>query len=302
MNAVHRRHNMASTASESRNRAQKSLLAFFLVLIPLTALTDWKIIHAGGRIGDHRAILYCVMWTPMIASFATRLIMREGFTDVSFRFGGKQGLISNLIAWIYPMAVGSIAYGIAWMTGLARYKCPNSGFLLAGLSALTVGTLKNCLSAAGEEIGWRGYLVPRLLDAGCPRPILVSGLIWGAWHLPVLVAGSYVVSGSGVILSSASFMFSIVFAGYLYAFLRLKSGSVWPAILAHAAWNAITQGLFNQSTAGEFAAVGESGYLTVAVDTLMTVAIVYGAWKMFRKPGEEIQLAPGKHASFFSNL
>ena len=45
------------------------------------------------------------------------------------------------------------------------------------------------MSAAGEEIGWRGYMLTRLIDAGVPAPVIVSGLIWGLWHVPLIVAG-----------------------------------------------------------------------------------------------------------------
>ncbi len=45
--------------------------------------------------------------------------------------------------------------------------------------------------AAGEEIGWHGYMLTRLVDAGVAKPILTSGLIWGLWHVPLILGEVY---------------------------------------------------------------------------------------------------------------
>ena len=102
--------------------------------------------------------------------------------------------------------LGIIAYGIAWMTGLvqfgprpiglaARYipeaTSPAVVFLINLAAAATIITLYSARTAAGEEIGWRGYMLTRLVDAGVPKPILTSGLIWGVWHVPLIVGGVY---------------------------------------------------------------------------------------------------------------
>lgn len=63
------------------------------------------------------------------------------------------------------------------------------GFWNGLLVASTIGTAVGVVAAAGEEIGWRGYMVIRLIDAGVQRPVLVSGVIWGLWHVPLIVIG-----------------------------------------------------------------------------------------------------------------
>ena len=60
------------------------------------------------------------------------------------------------------------------------------------------------ISATGEEIGWRGYMLTRLVDAKIPRPILVSGLIWWGWHAPLILSGQY-ASGPYPALSALLF-------------------------------------------------------------------------------------------------
>ena len=122
-----------------------------------------------------------------------RLVLREGFSDVSFRLGGRRGWSAIVLALVFPILVGLIVYGIAWMTTLARFApqsdlagdaaSPLTAFVVILAVSATIGPITLTLTAAGEEIGWRGYMLTRLVDAGVPRPVLVSGLLWGLWHV-----------------------------------------------------------------------------------------------------------------------
>jgi membrane protease YdiL (CAAX protease family) len=122
------------------------------------------------------------------------------------------------------------------------------------------------LSGAGEEIGWRGYMLTRLIDAGVPMPLLASGIIWALWHFPLILSGVY-AAGPHPAISAGLFLIDVVGIGYVIAVLRLRSGSVWPAAVLHGTWNAIIQGPFDQSSTGPGATVwvGESGILVAIV-------------------------------------
>ncbi len=143
---------------------------------------------------------------------------------------------------------------------------------------LFFGALATCKYAAGEEIGWRGYMLTRLVDSGIGAPILISGLVWGLWHAPLIVSGQY-AAGPHPILSLGLFLAGIVAAGYVFAWLRPSSGSIWPCIWGHAVWNAVIQGAFDRSTSGGSVWVGESGVLTAAVLILFAIA-VYKVWPL----------------------
>ena len=157
---------------------------------------------------------------------------------------------------------------------------------LLGLAA-SAGTLGAIIFAAGEEIGWRGYMLTRLIDAKVPRPILTGGLIWGLWHTPLILSGQY-ASGPHPSLSACIFIIDVVVFSYFIAWLRLTTGSIWPAIVAHGAWNAIIQGAFDASTTGVSIWVGESGILILLVGFALVSLIVRGRWPARRTPEEAV--------------
>lgn len=270
------------------DEARKGLLVFFALVALGSGVFQGLLLRSGRPIGESPWLVYGLMWTPGVASIVARLVFREGFRDVSFRVGGAAGWKAIGLAWVLPVAVGALAYGIAWGAGLAPFEVPLlpqlglASFapplrfaLLLGL-ALTLVTLLSVLSAAGEEIGWRGYLLTRLVEAEVPRPVLVSALIWGAWHLPLVLSGQY-AAGQNRFLAAGVFLATVVGIGFVISWMRLSTGSVWPAVVLHGAWNATIQGAFDTSTKGASIWVGESGILVAA-------AVLGAAWLLARRP------------------
>lgn len=136
-------------------------------------------------------------------------------------------------------------------------------------------------------------MLTRLIDAGVPRPVLVGGLIWVAWHLPLIFAGLY-ASGSNRVLSALLFVGSVMSISLVFSRMRLETGSVWPAVYAHATWNAIIQGPFDGASTGPDAAlwIGESGILVVVVLAVAAVVVSRGTWTYIRRlPGGGVPLA-----------
>ena len=71
---------------------------------------------------------WALMWTPAVASVTARLVLREGFADVSFRFGGRRGWKAIVLALTFPIIIGLISYCIAWTTGLVHSVRSPSGW------------------------------------------------------------------------------------------------------------------------------------------------------------------------------
>jgi hypothetical protein len=207
-----------------RARARRGLRTYFAVMVVVSAALQGG--SRARRLGGPGNAGLPLMYTPALASVIARLSGGEGFGDVSFRWGGAAGTRAAVTAWLFPVVVGTVAYGIAWTSGLAEFAMPTGG-MLQGISnpvvrflallpvALTVGTLISCLSAFGEEVGWRGYMVPRLVQAGVARADVVSGVIWSVWHVPLILWGGYAV-GEYPLLSALLFYATVVPAALFY--------------------------------------------------------------------------------------
>jgi uncharacterized protein len=302
---------MHATNPNQKETARRGLAVYFILLTLGSAYVERKILSTGEGIEKTPALIFALMYVPAVASLVARLLLREGFTDVSFLLGGQEGRRALLLSWFYPALVGLFAYGVAWAAGFAEFQSPlppsshlyvNSWALNLAASFLlmsTLGTVLSGLSAFGEELGWRGYMLTRLIAAGVPKPVLASGLIWSVWHVPLILSGQY-AAGSRPQLSAILFMIGVVATGYLAAYVRLRSGSVWPPVMLHAAWNAIIQGTFDRATVGTPLAVGESGLLTTLVSVILVLVITRGAWKLYRRPLESMALPSGRPASLQS--
>lgn len=289
-----------STDTVAAGRAQGTLargglLTFGLLLLPLSLLGYWFLDMTRASLPLNLPTLP-LMLAPAVASMGTRLTRREGFADISFRLGGRRSLEVLVLGLVLPMLVGALAYGSAYLSGLAHLVppelplLPSSAGPVAHLAALLVltgslGTLALLPGAAGEEIGWRGYLLPRLVAAGVPQPILLTGLVWGLWHLVPLFASGY-AAGPSALLSAGALLVNAVSLGFVLAWLRLDSGSIWPAVGAHAAWNAIINGGFDLVTEGEGARLwtGESGLLVTLALGLVTLGLGWARRRRGRAP------------------
>jgi membrane protease YdiL (CAAX protease family) len=135
----------------------------------------------------------------------------------------------------------------------------------------------------GEEIGWRGFLLPRIAQMTSFRnAALATGLAHGLFHLPLyLIGSSYMPDGSrSIVVPIAMVVFT--FAGVVYAWLLRLSGSVWPVSLAHNSFNLAFQTLGPAAVATSPAALayvaGETGLVTLAL------IILLAGWLMRRSP------------------
>lgn len=141
-----------------------------------------------------------------------------------------------------------------------------SGFLIAPII--------NAIPSLGEELGWRGYLLPQLLPLGQWPALLISGAIWGLWHAPVILLGyNYPQHPQlGVLLMIG---FCIVW-GVIFGWLRLATGSVWPAMLSHGALNGMagaTLLFLRADTSYDTALAGATG-LSALILPLLLIALL----------------------------
>jgi uncharacterized protein len=174
-----------------------------------------------------------------------------------------------------PAAFFTAAVLIVEVLGLGEFRWSETGwfaYLMLMVSALII-----TLFTFGEEYGWRGYLLPRLLPLGEIRASLLVGLIWALWHLPLLLAGLN-FPGVNVWLAILVFTFVTVAVSFAYTwFYVASSGSVLIAAVLHASFNNFADTITVPpilSGAHPFTASVVDGVLMVAL-----VVVVYGLFK-----------------------
>jgi membrane protease YdiL (CAAX protease family) len=257
---------MASPAAGASS-VRWSGIALFAVLACAISWATWLGLRAVGVTIALYAPLGMV--GPAIAATLVRGPLRhEGFADAGLRLvgrGRRQGgwmylaaylIIPALIAagiglsllidyqhWVDPvqamqqlLAQQLAAAGAPPPPGISIQQLATTMLVTQLVAAFTIGIAVNMVFTFGEEFGWRGYLLPRLAPLGGPWAAVLTGIVWGLWHAPIITT-SYNFPGHPW-LGAGEMVLVTVTLSVVYVWLRFRSGSVWPSTLAHAAANA----------------------------------------------------------------
>lgn len=257
---------------------RKRTIAMFLGLtFALSAITWVPQIRAGAI---HPLWIIATMWSPGIAAIITSLVMRRSLRG--FGWAPRRPKLLAL-AYVLPLLYALPVYLIAWLSGLGTFDegrwIVAPGFTpWTGLAMIaTAGLATGMISATGEEIGWRGLLVPEMLKVLSFRnTALVSGAIWAGWHMPLMLFADYRGQGTPLLYSLACFAVMIIGLSVIMAWLTVRSGSFWPAAVLHAAHNLFVQAVFDGATVeGELAPwlTGEFG-AGLAITVAITAAVL----------------------------
>lgn len=262
---------------------EKKSVAVFLIITFALSMICYVLWIKGGKAAS--GISTILMWCPAIAAF----IVHEKYYKKEKLLGWNPCKFSFiLIAIIVPILYLGISYGIYWLVNKTSFTGnfsmlarASSQFTNKSGPAVTVITLivaifGSILPAAGEEIGWRGFLLPQMAKIwNVKTAVIVSGLIWAVWHMPVMFAGLY-LPGTPLWYKLPMFTIQTIAVTAVMAVLRLKSKSVWPAILLHASHNyfdqVICQPLTYSNTSTYY--VGETGAITVFILILVVTGTV----------------------------
>lgn len=237
------------------------------------------------------AVVPANMFTPLAAALLMLwAVTREGYSAARRASLGLQraGFRGWGLALLLPLPILLLNYGLIWGTGLGAFVAPGSDAVRL-LIKLPIGLLIGLALASGEEIGFRGYVLPRLAGLGRQQAVLVSGLLHAIWHLPLVFLTPYYHNGGNSLVVTPLFLLMLTAAGVIYGYLRLTYDSLWPAVILHSAFNAYW-GLFAAVTvassplAAEYLG-GESGLLT-----LIPTAILAGWFLRRLGPGAGLAL------------
>jgi len=240
-------------------RTKNSIIIYIILTAALSSSFYLLVIHRSSAGRSPGLLILGLMWCPGVAGLLTRLGFQRNLRGHGF--GGGQTKYQFASYWT-PLVYSSIVYVPFWLAGYFDPKNRTLDALMRRLPQLphaaalpvlflflaTVGMLGSCLSALGEELGWRGFLVPQLAKVtSFPRVALISGAIWALWHYPLILFAGY--HGAGPLwYSIACFTVMVLGISFLFAWMRLKSGSVWTGMLLHASHNLFVQAFFDAQT------------------------------------------------------
>ena len=262
----------------------------FFLSIPLMGITYGE--------GLSIALLTGAMLTPTLSNLLTRLITKEGFKNMYLRPNFKGNIKKYLVVYfgptmllflsgafyflIFPQQFDSQLTTLQSVTQQTTTLTPSSLLLISVLQVIIIGPVINIIPTLGEELGWRGYLQPKLCQVVSDRAALViTGVIWGVWHLPVIIMGhNYGTDYIGYpwlgILAMILFCVSL---GVIEGYATIKLKSAVPAAMIHSMVNAsaalpiyLAKGDYNLILGPAiFGVVGGLPFLLVAIWLLIKV-------------------------------
>lgn len=235
----------------------RQILTFLIITSVIsTGIFIWM--FNGAK--DNIAAVLPMMFTPGIAAIVTALIYKEKISGFGWKLGKPRYL---LYGYTLPIIVSLIGYGLVWATEYSAFTTEQvenikyakmlgfdlpAPFIVGLISKMILGTLITVFFVFGEEVGWSGYLTPKLRqNYSIPATSILVGLYWSIWHYPAIIGGFY-GTGTPLYISLPGFTLVLVGASFIRTVLIEKSNSIWGGVILHASHNIILMGLFLQMT------------------------------------------------------
>ena len=220
-----------------------SKAAIFAVLVLCLAVGAALLIRVLDISSD--PVLFSI-WscTPTVATLIMLLVVtRDGYSKEGWKSLGLHRLGLNVwwIAFGVTLLITVAASAVVWATPLASFTMPEGGIIDPILSFFIVFGMVVVWFGLAEEIGMRGYLQPRFMSLGRTRALFLVGLVFATWHMPLIfLAPAQVDFPTGnLLLFFPLFYGTFIAASFFFGYMRIYTGSIWPASIAHAVHNAV---------------------------------------------------------------
>jgi membrane protease YdiL (CAAX protease family) len=268
--------------------SRRSILIYVAFTVAFSSIFYFLIAKSGHSGGPLVNYVGCLMWCPGLAALATCKYLSRDLSTLGWNWGRTR---YQVICYLIPLAYGTAAYAFVWLSGFGGFydkqfvarvskelglgpMPPWLTIFLYFLFTATISVLMDVATVLGEEIGWRGFLVPELAKRhGFAATAIISGLIWAFWHYPLLLAGDY-HPDTPVWFYLPLFTMLVPVINFVWTWMRLKSGSLWPCVVLHAAHNTFIQRFFEPMTVYNSKTgyvAGEFGLALGVISILMAV-------------------------------
>ena len=203
--------------------ADTSKATIFTILVLFMALAI-ALLFKAGVFTSEGPVIALYMCTPALAALVMLLVItRDGFSREGWKVLGLHRL--SLSVWWIAIGVifltSLVASAIVWATPLASLIMPEDGLGASLLPFLTAVVFMTLTFSLGEELGWRGYLLPQLLSVGQTRALVLVGLIWAAWHMPLIFLTPLYHSAGNRLIVLPLFVGTLVAASFVFGYLRI---------------------------------------------------------------------------------
>ena len=231
------------------NIEKKRLLIYLGLAFGMAWLVFFIFILTGHTWSGSTPELMSLISLGMLAPAAAHIITRK-ITGEGFRLSGKDSMMLGidlkgkkwlffLVAVILPVIYATLGDVIIWLSCPEAFGITDVRPFVAityPLLAVVSGVVLS-FAALGEELGWRGYMMPKLIELiGMPKAIITGGIIWGLWHAPLTCVGhNYGMDYPGFPYVGIILMCLMCMAlGTVLTYVTIKTGSIWPAAFMHA--------------------------------------------------------------------
>jgi membrane protease YdiL (CAAX protease family) len=288
-----------SSSRPSEKVSVRKVLAFLGLAFGISWTGAVVFALTGVELGSLRGTVLVVavyMWAPAVAAI---LVQRWHGESIRAGCGLRRGRLRWVgVAWATPVGLLALTIGIGALfpdvsfttdygaflrgLGLPEEQIEASLAVLEGLpvppvvflvgQGLAAGLTINAVAALGEELGWRGLLLRELSPLGFWRLSLLTGVVWGVWHAPLIVQGHNFPEApiAGIVVMTGW----TVAASPLFAYLTVRARSVLAATLLHGSFNAVASlSLVYLPGAGNLL-VGPVGIAGIGAGLLATAACV----------------------------
>jgi uncharacterized protein len=263
-------------ATRMKTGSSNSAFVFYAITLGLAVL-----VRLGVPVIGEASVLV-TMLTPAIA-VALMLIFiapeggfRHSIESLGLTAAGFKG---------WPFAIGgpalihALGLAILFAAGLTALAAPQiSGSATLLVLDILAGFVISTVLALFEEVGWRGYMLPRMKGFGLVSAMLIVGFLHGVWHMPILLTTDYYHSTGNPWIVAPLFLVTLTLAGIFYGFLRIWTDSVWPVAIAHAAantaWNVSSKVSVTKSPAVLEYVGGESGVIMIGGLVIISIVLV----------------------------